>query len=96
MYHLEVQETAPARYGIEFEIISWDTRRDIPRPGYAPTVLGFDLESETATSKESFAIGLENLAPGSYHLRVTVTDVYSGQTKTRETPVIIAVDRLVR
>ena len=96
VYHLEVQETAPARYGIEFEIISWDTRRDIPRPGYAPTVLGFDLESPTATSRESFAIGLENLAPGSYHLRVTVTDVYSGQTKTRETPVIIAVDRLVR
>jgi hypothetical protein len=96
VYHLQVPETAPARYGVEFEIIAWDTRRDRPWQGYDPTVLGFDLESDNPTSKETFSIGLENLAPGSYHLRVTVTDVYSGQTKSRETPVVIAVDRVVR
>lgn len=86
VYHLALGEDGTARFKVDVEVTPVAA---LGRGEAARTItLGLDYESDT--SRKAVAIDIANVPLGSYFLRVTVTDLISGQSRARTVPVELA------
>lgn len=88
VYHLARDENDVGHFRTDFRVVSLDGqgRVDTSR---APVTLSVDLESGEPTSRRMFDINVGDLPIGDYRLEVVISDLVSGQSKTRTAPVRI-------
>jgi len=84
VYHLKVRNGL-ARFRADFSVVPADPETMEPVRGASPTTLSFNLESAEPTSRHLFELGLQSLPAGTYQATVTITDLGSGQRRTRST-----------
>lgn len=86
VYHLALDDDGRARFRTDFEVtpvmaqVEEQTERTI--------TLRLDFESET--DRRAVAVDITNVPVGAFHLRVRVTDLISGQEKSRVVPLEVA------
>lgn len=88
VYHLAMDENDVGHFRADFRVVPLDGegRVDTSR---SPVTLSVELESGDATSRRMFDINVADLAIGNYRLEVVISDLVSGQSKTRTAPVRI-------
>jgi hypothetical protein len=86
VYHLALDEDGSGRFTTDLEVTP------VGATGAAETeqaiTLSLDFESET--DRKAVAVDIANVPVGEYHLRVVVTDLISGQTRSRVVPLEVA------
>lgn len=83
VYHLQPGAGGLHRFTADFRLARYEGDTEVVDPDRPPVTLSFDLESASSESPRSFDINVRDLLLGNYRLEVTITDVVSGQSKTR-------------
>jgi GWxTD domain-containing protein len=82
VYHLGLDEYGTGRFTTDFEV----TPVGALGGAEAEQAITLSLDFESETNRKAVAVDIANVPVGSYHLRVTVTDLISGQSKSRLVP----------
>jgi len=85
-YHLRESEEGLHRFRADFRMARWDGEQEIVDESNPPVTLSVDLESAEAWAHRVFDIDVAGLALGTYRLRVTITDLVSGDEIVRYVP----------
>jgi GWxTD domain-containing protein len=82
VYHLALNEDGTARFSTDLQVTPVGTLGEAESE--QAITLSLDFESET--DRKAVAVDIANVPAGAFHLRVTVTDMISGQSKSRVVP----------
>ncbi len=89
LYHLRPGPDGTRRYELNFRLLPLDEFGQV-KSSPKPVTLGIQLETDRATTRRFFDIGLAGVAPGFYRLEVEAADQVAGRrlTRVREVEVI--------
>ncbi len=82
VYHLALDDQGRGQFTADFQVAPVDAL-GTPEAEQAITL---SLDFESVTNRRAVAVDIANVPAGTYHLQVTVTDLVSGQSKSRIVP----------
>jgi len=83
-YHLQPAADGVHRMRADFRLVRVEGQREILDLDHPPVTLTVDLESQAPVAKRVFDINVRDQVIGHYRLEVTITDLVSGESKTRQ------------
>jgi hypothetical protein len=85
-YHLRPDASGLYRYRADFRMARFDGDTEVLDTRNPPVTLGIELESADPRNQRVFDLNVRDLFVGNYRLEVTITDLTSGESKSRVVP----------
>jgi GWxTD domain-containing protein len=82
VYHLALDDDGRGQFTADFQVAPVDALG----AAESEQAITLSLDFESVTNRRAVAVDIANVPAGSYHLRVTVTDQVSGQSRARIVP----------